>query len=331
VSLNKNLTLRSKRIKLGITLGDPSGIGPEVIAKALNNPSINELADFFVIGDSWVLDKFNFPNRKIKIVDLNNVRRKNFAFGKLKAEYGRASLDYIDQALKMITDRKIDCMVTAPVSKEAINSSGLKFRGHTEYLAYRSDTDNFVMMLVNKYIRTSLVTRHISLKEVPSKLNKDIIYKTIMITHDGLKSWFNIKRPRLIVCGVNPHASDGGIIGLDEKISVSPAVNKARKTIDSVIGPVSADSAFLKMVKGNFDCTICMYHDQALIPLKVTDSPSGVNITLGLSFIRTSPLHGTAFDIANTNSADPRSMIEAIRLAIFCTQNYKKTIGESSG
>ena len=327
MSSKKNLTLRSKKIKLGITSGDPAGIGPQVVAKALHNPSVNELADFFVIGDSWVLDKFNFPKTRCKIIDLNNVKRKNFTFGKTRADYGRASLDYIDESLKMIRDKKIDCLVTAPVSKEAINSAGLKFAGHTEYLAYQTDTDNFVMMLVNKYLRASLVTRHIALKEVCLKLNKDAVYKTIMLTYEGLKTWFKIKKPRLIVCGANPHASDGGIIGLDEKTNINPAINKARTTIDSIIGPLPADTAFQRMIKGNFDCAICMYHDQALIPLKVTDSPSGVNITLGLPFVRTSPLHGTAFDIAGSNSADPRSMIEAIRLALFCTRNYKKTIG----
>lgn len=322
-------------------MGDPSGIGPQILAKALSKPSIANLAEFVVIGDRWVLDKFNPPsprfrrvvrrnfsedgqNSNIKIVDLNNVPHKNFSFGKISKEYGRASIEYINKAIELIKNKEIDCLITLPISKEAINLAGFKWAGHSEYLAYKTKRKDIVMMLANRFIGVSLVTRHIPLEKVASYLDKHKIYKTIIITYQALKKWFGIKEPRIAVCGLNPHASDGGLIGDQERQIIIPAINMAKRTIKHIDGPLPSDTVFLKAKDKIYNSVIAMYHDQALIALKVLDFDSGINITLGLTFVRTSPLHGTAFDIAKTNLAKPNSLIEAIKTAIVCTQNLKR-------
>lgn len=324
--------MRSK-IKVGITLGDPSGIGPVIIAKAL--AKLKGLADFTVIGDKFVFDKVQVSIRNTpcsivnkqytEFIDLSNVTHKNFKFGKVSPEYGRASIEYLDKALELIKKQEIDCIVTCPISKEAINSAGFKYSGHTEYFSKRSKAADIVMMLLNNELKVSLVTRHIPLKKVAFSINQDKIFKTIFLTYKSLKKLFSLKTPRIIVCGLNPHASDNGVIGNEENMIIKPALKKLAEKIKFIEGPVSADAAFLKAKQKKYDCVVAMYHDQALIPLKLLDSSSGVNITLGLPFVRTSPLHGTAFDIAGKNPdlANPDSLIAAIKLAVKCASNLK--------
>lgn len=330
-----NPILKSYRIRAGITMGDPSGIGPEIILKAINTlhasryrlHNLSGLAEFVVIGDKGVIERASrsvLHAPRIRFIDLNNVSRKNFRFGEVKAKYGRAAVEYLDKALELIKDKEIDCLVTCPVSKESINEAGLNFCGHTEYLAQKTCTEDFVMMLLNKYLKISLVTRHISLKDVPLRLNKDKIYKTVFLTYEALRRLFLIRNPRIVVCGLNPHASDNGLIGKEENRIIKPALRTLKRKIKYLNGPISADIAISKAKQKEYDCVIAMYHDQALIPLKILGKDTGVNITLGLPFIRTSPLHGTAFDIAGSNLANPASLVEAIRLAVRCTSNLKK-------
>ncbi len=317
------------KVKVGLTMGDPAGIGPAITIKAIQK--LKGLADFVIIGDKWVFSQLPISIQKlrdIEFIDLKNVAHKNFQFGKVKAEYGRASVEYLDKALELIKNKKVDCLVTCPVSKEAVNLAGFKgFSGHTEYLASATKTKDFVMMLLNKRLKISLVTRHISLKDVPWQLNKDKIYKTIILTYKSLKELFGIKNPRIVVCGLNPHASDNGVMGKEENRIIKPALIRLKRKIKGICidGPQPADIAILKAAQKEYDCVIAMYHDQALIPLKISGGYTGVNLTLGLGFVRTSPLHGTAFDIApKFNLANPTSLIEAIRLAIRCTLNQKK-------
>lgn len=333
---SKNIpTLKSSKVKIGITMGDPSGIGPAITLKAIRK--LRGLADFVVIGDEWVLNRIShiapcLPEQVryrisgAHLVDLKNVSHKNFSFGKIRAEYGRASIEYLDKALELIKNRQIDCLVTCPISKEAVNLAGLTgFSGHTEYLAKHSGTKNFVMMLLNRHLKISLVTRHIPLKSVSRSLDKDKLYKNIYITHQALKKLFAIKNPRIVVCGLNPHASDNGLMGNEENQIIKPVLKKLKRLIKYIDGPLPADVAIKRAREKRYDCVIAMYHDQALIPLKLLGDRTGVNITLGLSFIRTSPLHGTAFDIAAKFSlVDPASLIEAIKLAVRCTQNLKR-------
>ncbi len=319
--MNKN------KIRVGITMGDPSGIGPAITLKAI--VKLKGLADFVVIGDSWVLNKTRYAisaTPYYKVVDLNNVPRKNFSFGKIKAGYAKASIGYLDKAMDLIKGRQIDCLVTCPISKEAISLAGFRYGGHTEYLAERTNTKEFAMLLLNKNLKIALVTRHTPLKDVSSKISEALIYKTISLTSACLKQVFCLKNPRIVVCGLNPHASDNGIIGNEENEIIKPALEKLRRNLKAQItGPLPSDTAIYKASRKEYDCVIAMFHDQALIPLKLFGNDTGVNMTLGLPFIRTSPLHGTAFDIAgNLKLANPNSMSEAVKLAIRCTLNLKR-------
>ena len=316
----------TRKIRIGITMGDPSGIGPYIAAVAVEK--LKGKADLTVIGDRFVLDKAKKlgSNPGYKLVDLKNVYTASFRFGKVRAEYGKASVEYLDKAIELVKAGQLDCIVTCPISKESINLAGYSYSGHTEYFAAKTNTPDFVMMLLNRFLKISLVTRHIPLKDVPGKVNRENFSKAVMITHGALRQLFSLPRPRIAVCGLNPHASDNGVIGKEENLVIKPEIEKLRKKGININGPISADVAALKTYEGHYDCLIAMYHDQALIPLKLLDAKSGVNITLGLPFIRTSPLHGTAFDIAKESlrKADPSSLIEAIQAAIQCSRNSLK-------
>ena len=316
----------AKKVCVGITLGDPSGIGPSIITQALQQ--LQGLAEFVVIGDKWVFNRIaQSVNRKsqIKFIDLDNVTHKNFKFGKVKAEYGKASIAYLDKALALIKKKQIDCLVTCPISKEAVSLAGLPYRGHTEYLAKHYQAQDLVMMLLNEHLRFTLVTRHIPLKKVSSALNRALLSKTIKITHQSLKRIFLIPNPRIVVCGLNPHASDNGLVGREENQLIKPVIKELRQRIKCLRGPIPADVAISQARHKDYDCVIALYHDQALIPLKLSGPDSGVNITLGRPFVRTSPLHGTAFDISvYPAKANPNSLIAAITLAVRCTLNLKR-------
>lgn len=327
MSLEQIPTSKSPRIKVGLTIGDPSGIGPAITIKAVKK--LKNFADFTIIGDAWVLKRFCHKDNSLnfaRFIDLGNVSKAKFAFGRKSAEYGRASIEYLNKALEMIKNKEIDCLVTCPISKESINLAGFNYSGHTEYLAEQAKVSKIVMMLLNKDLRISLVTRHIPLKEVYKNLKMHKVFDTVFLTNTALKLLFGIKKPRIAVCGLNPHASDNGLIGDEENKIIKPALEKLKsKHKVNVYGPASADVVIYKAKKKEFDAVIAMYHDQALIPLKLSGDFNGVNLTLGLPFIRTSPLHGTAFDIANNfNKANPHSLIEAIRVAVECTSNQKK-------
>lgn len=313
-------------ITIGITMGDPSGIGPEVILKALNNPSINRLANYLVIGDKFVLSRASRKTlpRNVKLIDLANVNHKAFSFGKIKAEYGFASMEYINFALNLLKRKSIDCLVTAPISKEAANLGGYKITGHTEYLAKKTNSKRFEMMLLARSLRTVTVTRHLPLKEVSKELKSKDIYQAIALVYQALKRYFLIKRPKIAVSALNPHLGEHGLLGKEEKTKIIPAIEKAKKKFHAVFGPLASDVIFHDAIKGQYDAIVVMYHDQSLIPLKTLFPNQAVNLTIGLPFVRTSPCHGTAFDIAGKNIADPASMIEAIKLADKLVRNIKK-------
>jgi len=306
MSSKRNPTSKSSRIRVGLTIGDPSGIGPIITKNAVK--FLKGIADFVIIGDPCGIDRGVFPP------------------GKINPASGLASLSYIDEGINLIKKKEIDCLVTCPVSKEAINLGGVKFSGHTEYLAQAFGVKDYVMMLLNSELRFSLITRHIPLNRVAGSITKRDIYRTTQITCAYLKTIFSIKRPRIVFCGVNPHASDNGVIGKEEETLFKPVINKLRRNLSARFdGPLSADIAILKAYRKEYDCVMAAYHDQALIPLKLGGKDSGVNITLGLPFVRTSPLHGTAFDIVlKPQLARPDSLIAAIKLAVKCTSSQKK-------
>ncbi|MGD0335762.1 MAG: 4-hydroxythreonine-4-phosphate dehydrogenase PdxA [Candidatus Omnitrophota bacterium] len=314
----KNHISKYTKIRLGITIGDPAGIGPIITKKAVDR--LNGLADFLVIGDSSVLGGM----KSCRLLDLGRIKKGKVRRGVVAAEYGAASLAYLDKAVELLKEKEIDCLVTAPVSKEAVNKAGFKFYGHTEYLAHKFGVKHYVMMLLNNYLKFSLLTRHLPLKDVSSRLNREVLRETILLTYDALRKMFLIEKPRLAICGLNPHASDNGVIGREENDIIKPLAAVLRKSIPYLEGPLSSDIAIARGFRGYYHCLVTMYHDQALIPLKLTEQFGGVNLTLGLPFVRTSPLHGTAFDIARRPSlANPTSMLEAIKTAVQCTLNLK--------
>jgi 4-hydroxythreonine-4-phosphate dehydrogenase len=329
MSSKVNPILKSSKIRVGLTIGDPAGIGPAITLKAVK--ALRETVDFTIIGDSFVLERqakaLGINSALKELIDLGNVEKKNFSFGSLSAANGRAALEYLDKARELLKKNKIDCLVTCPISKEAINLAGFKFSGHTEYLADKEGVKDLLMLLLNHRLKFSLLTRHIALDEVSRALTKENLGNNIRSTIKCLKDFFLMKDPKIVVCGLNPHASDNGLIGKEEEQVIIPVVKSFQNGYKgaSVIGPLSADVAIAANFKKKFDCVIAIYHDQALIPLKLTDSDSGVNLTFGLPFVRTSPLHGTAFDIATKPAlAKPHSLIAAIELARQCTLNRKK-------
>ena len=229
-------------------------------------------------------------------------------------EGSRASFAYLEMAGRMALEGKVEAIVTAPVSKEAIHGAGIPFRGHTEYLAEISGTKEYVMMLAGERLKVALVTTHIPLWAVAKLIQERKILSVIEVTSRGLQAYFNLRTPRMAVAALNPHAGEGGLFGEEERI-ICRAVQSARDEGLCVSGPWPADSLFHRAQQGEFDAVICMYHDQGLIPLKLLHFDTAVNVTLGLPFIRTSVDHGVAYDIAGKGVANPSSMVEAIRLA----------------
>ncbi len=314
--------MNKARLTVGITMGDPAGIGPEVVLKALRDGEIQRLANFLIIGNSQVFEKtarLSKISLKKGITLLDTGAIPKLVFGRAIPAYGKVALECIKEALQLIKSRKIDVLVTAPVNKHTLNQAllpGRFFRGHTEYLADATNTKDVAMMLLGgSRLRVVLATRHIALKDVAKTLTKRQIYQAIRLAADALQRYFAIPHPRIGVCGLNPHCGDGGIIGKEEPRIIQPAIARA-KHFANIIGPLPADTLFYFALQGKFDACIAMYHDQGLIPLKMLALHQGVNLTLGLPFVRTSPDHGTAYDIAGKNKANPGSMIAAIKLAV---------------
>ncbi|MFC1593711.1 4-hydroxythreonine-4-phosphate dehydrogenase PdxA [Candidatus Omnitrophota bacterium] len=327
MNLKKKPISSSNKPFIGITLGDPSGIGPEVTAKALCAPEIRRLGRFFVIGDKPVLSQY-FPKKislpNVVIID-NNSTVRSFTRGSVNPHSGKAALGYINTALYLLKEKCIDALVTAPVSKESIKRAGLaSFQGHTEYLAQKSKTKKVMMMLLSDTLRISLVTRHFPLSKVSKAVTKKKVYETLIQTHNCLKDYFRIKSPKIGVCALNPHAGEGGLLGNEEQETILPAIRLARRKNRSISDPLPADTLFCNARYKQFDAIVAMYHDQGMMPLKTIGFKNAVNLSYGLPFIRTSPAHGTGFDIAGKGVADPTSMIEAIKLACRLSRNSKK-------
>ncbi len=307
---------KSRIRPLGITLGDPAGIGPEVIAKSLRAASIRKIKDLVLIGDQDIFRRYGgrLPGNAT-FIDLKCVPGGRLAAGKISPAAARASIRTLDFAIELLKRKQLRGLVTGPVCKEAVNLLGLPFHGHTEYLADHFGVRRFGMMFIGERLRTILVTRHIPLSAVSSAINTRNVLESIELVDEALKKMFHIRKPTIGVCGLNPHAGEGGTIGKEEILKILPAIRQARRRGMSVAGPLAGDTAFTPEVAGTFDAIVAMYHDQGLIAIKSLEWTSLVNLTLGLPFIRTSPAHGVAFNIAGKNKANPGSMIEAIRLA----------------
>ena len=308
--------------KIGITMGDPNGVGPEVVVKALSHPDVLDLCEVVIFGDVGIIQKAgNDSALSLKINQCSEFGLEDLKPGTIDKRAGQASLDYIKTAVKSAMAKEIDAIVTAPISKESTHLAGSAYPGHTEMLKDLTGADQAVMMFEGSKFKVMLVTIHEALLNVPSLITKDRVMSTIKITQDTLINLFKIERPKIVVCGLNPHAGESGAFGKEEIDHIIPAVEEARELGINIDGPLPADTLFYYANQGKWDAVIAMYHDQGLIPFKMISFNDGVNITLGLPIIRTSPDHGTAFDIAWQDSADPSSMIEAIKVAALLATN----------
>ena len=301
--------MKSKKIL--ITLGDYNGIGPVVVQNALNDPKIKKM-DISLIGDRSIINKLKINNNKIDFIYRSN--KVVFNPGKPTIHSGRASLDYLHHSIELIKSGKASKLVTGPISKEAIQKSGSRFKGHTDLLQSAFSINNVIMAFWSKKIKVSLSTIHIPLDQVIGSITSDLLLKQLEIIDSFFVRTLGHK-PKIGLCGINPHASENGTIGNhDLKITV-PAVKKAKKKKINVSGPYPSDTLFVRDNLKNFDVFHAIYHDQGLIPFKMLSFDTGVNFTINLPFVRTSPDHGTAYDIAWKKNPNPNSMIESIKLA----------------
>ena len=345
------------RAVVGITMGDPAGIGPEIALKAAVDPRLSSRCLPVIIGSVAVLDRVRevldldlqfrryFPGKDaapnpgaragdsangvqapvVHIVDLDNCRPGEFAFGAVSATMGRAAYEYIERAIAMALKGEIDAVATGPIHKESLNLSGIPHPGHTEIFASLTGTAEYAMMLAVDDLRISHVTTHVALAQVPSLVTKERVLSVIRLTHDAVAA-LGVKAPRIAVAGLNPHCGEGGLFGSEDEREIRPAVAAARHSGIDASGPLPGDTVFVQARAGRFDAVVAMYHDQGHIPAKLAGfkvdpqsgtwrAVTGVNITLGLPIIRTSVDHGVAFDIAGKGIASHDSMVDAVNLA----------------
>ncbi len=319
---------------IGITMGDPVGIGPEIILSALSDPSLYNICRPLVFGDLKILQTakqttqstldikvVNAPDAggwtcgRIDVLNISDLDPSGAVWGKPTVETGRAMVEYITRAVDMAMDGHINAVVTCPINKKAMQQAGFDFQGHTDLLAKRTKSFEYAMMLAGSRLRIVLVTIHTALKNVPDLLSEEKIFGKIKMADRSLNELFGIEKPRIAVSALNPHAGESGLFGNEEETVIRPAVEKARKKGIDASGPFPSDTLFYHAQKGRFDAVVCMYHDQGLIPFKMIHFTDGVNTTLGLPIIRTSVDHGTAYDIAGSGTADPGSLTAAIKMA----------------
>jgi len=306
-------------LRIGITVGDPRGIGPEVVSAALRagNPAD---AAFTVYGDIEAVDRAGgLPDG----VDTRPFRSAPAEPGALRPAAAAGVVDSIRAAARDCLEDRLDAMVTAPISKQVLGDAGFSYPGHTELLAETAGSGRAVMLLVGGQLRVALATIHVPLRDVPDLLSTPQLCQILAVVDADLRTRFALPAPRIAVCGLNPHAGEGGRFGDEEQRVIAPAVAEARAAGVNAEGPLSADSLFHLAAEGRFDAVLAMYHDQGLGPLKLHAFGHAVNVTLGLPLIRTSVDHGTAFDIAGQGSADAGSMGEAIRLAAVLAANER--------
>ena len=329
---------------IGITMGCPSGIGPEIILRFLTGHFRFAPCRAVVVGDIALLERsageleisvdvvpWNATNGPaaegtIEVIEpvaypLPDIDVAGLPWGKPSADSGHASAAYIKTAVQLINQGVLQAMATCPISKAALQMAGYSFPGHTEMLASMCGTSDYGMLMAGSQLRVALVTIHTPLIEVPHRLNEDEILRIIKLTNRTLEHDYGISRPRIGVAGLNPHGGEGGLFGNEEKLLIGPAVARAISQNLDVTGPLPPDTIFNKAVDGGFDAVVAMYHDQGLIPFKLLHFQDGVNVTMGLPIVRTSVDHGTAYDIAGKGIADPASLAAAFMMAGEIAQN----------
>lgn len=340
---------------IGITMGDPTGIGSEIIVKALSQPDVYVKCRPLVIGDKWAMEdaikitrikldvrsintisNASFRHGILDVYDLNNIKLEKIPYGKVDADCGRAAGEYIEKAIHMAMEKEIAAIVTGPINKESFDLGGYgkKYRGHTEMLAALTKSEKVFMLLASGNLRVIHVTTHVSMKDSVELIKKERIYNTILKAFEACQE-LGIKSPKIGVAGLNAHAGDGGIMGIEEVEEIIPAIEKAKADGLNVEGPVPGDTIFPRGKAGTYDIIVAMYHDQGHIPVKlmgfnwngkIWDSISGVNITIGLPIIRTSVDHGTAFGKAGKGLANEKSLLDAMDYAILIAENRGKSV-----
>lgn len=321
---------------LAISMGDPAGVGPEVVLKAASVKDVRGDADLVVYGDVMVLERaardMAVPMRMVSVetaedalahsgsdvlavVPVSQMNMSIHRWASPSVDSDLAQVEYVKAAFEAIWSKQADAIVTAPINKRSLRRAGAKWPGHTEMLSELSGGAQPFMMLAGPTLKVVPLTTHVPLKEVPGLLSIDLVARAIRVAQETFKVHFGAHRPRIAVAGLNPHAGEEGLFGDEERSIIGPAVEAAREEGIAAIGPISGDTVFHRAMTGEFDVVIGMYHDQALIPLKLLDFDRAVNVTLGLPIIRTSVDHGTAYDIAGRGVASAHSMIEALRLA----------------
>ena len=328
--------MKNTRPVLGLTMGDPAGIGPEICLRALTSPAVRKMCVPVLFGDAGVLQRAaraaKIPMADCRVVSISELKKialiteplvvdcaaidaAKVVPGKVSAACGRAGYIYIEKAIAAALAGKIDGVVTAPIHKESLNLSGVKFPGHTEIFTALTNAKRSCMMLYSDKITVSMATTHIGYRDVPGKLSVERVLNVIELTAQAMTQLLR-REPRIGVCGLNPHAGEHGLFGnREEEKFVEPAVKLARKMKLNVIGPLVPDAVFTTGQRKKYDAIVCLYHDQGHIPFKMLAFDTGVNITLGLPIIRTSVDHGTAFDIAWQGKADSTSLYSAINVA----------------
>ena len=326
--------MKKNNTTIGITMGDPSGIGPEIILKSFERSVIRKnrivvIGDFNIMQAMYALlkiksftllrvlktDECLFRNDVLNILDLNLIDINKFHPGKVQKTSGHVAFESVRKAIDLAKNREIDAIVTAPLNKEALHLAGHKYPGHTEILAALTGSKDYAMLLYDKKLSVIHVSTHISLLEAITGLRKERIEKVIGMA-DAIMKRLSIDRPKIAVAGINPHSGENGLFGSEEINVITPAIKTMQEKGFYAEGPCSPDTVFLQALKGKYDIVVAMYHDQGHIPLKLLGFDSGVNVTVGLPFIRTSVDHGTAFEIAWQGIASENSMVEAIKLAI---------------
>lgn len=333
VTDNKPKEKKNKKIIVGISHGDINGIGYEVILKTLSNPQIIELFTPIVYGSSKVasyyrkslgINDFSFNviknpsavnHRRSNLINCNYNEEIKIETGKSTSLAGNLAYLSLEAVVNDLKKNLVDVLVTAPINKKNIQVEGFNFPGHTEYLSTRFETDDTLMLMVNEDLRVGVITGHLPIKDVASHITQELLLKKINVLKNSLIKDFGIRKPRIAILGLNPHASDDGLIGSEENEIIIPAINKAFDDDTLVYGPYPADGFFGSGAFKKFDGVLAMYHDQGLIPFKTISAKTGVNYTAGLPIVRTSPGHGTAYDIAGKNKAYPDSFRQAIYLA----------------
>ncbi|MBQ9280419.1 MAG: 4-hydroxythreonine-4-phosphate dehydrogenase PdxA [Clostridia bacterium] len=338
------------RLKVAITMGDPAGIGAEIIIKSLKNTKVYEQCIPIVIGDREPLnDAINYCNSNLKLNELNDIdeargecgivdyinlkylKPNSWKYGEPQALCGEASFNYITYAIKLAMDKKVSAVITAPISKEALHLAGYHYSGHTEIFADYTNTHKYGMLLASGNLRVIHVSTHVSLREACDRVKKDRVLDVIKLAQEGL-NLLGIENPKIAVAGLNPHCSENGLFGYEEKDEIIPAIVEAQKIGLNVEGPYSPDTIFTKGLVGQYDVIVAMYHDQGHIPLKLSgfrmnektktySSMSGINCTIGLPIIRSSVDHGTAYGKAGEGNALEESMLDAIFAGITMAKN----------